>query len=186
MSCIWRDRGLRFHVFVSSISVIMQFIILVKHFPGRLNVLVDSLPSRHHPVLTAWQLYIPRSSRTFVRCMPYIDIFATSLKSCRPFSLRFQTKSLWLWTHYLWIPSIQPVGQGSTDVSGVLLLPPSDCVHVVEAILISGANCRFWCMFLWFSHQEPISCASLGAVVDAFTSQEHPPSRVKANSGGPA
>ena len=58
----------------------MQLTIQVKHLPGRLNVLADTLSRRRQPVLTEWQLN-PSIFEGICQVWdrPHIDLFATAL-----------------------------------------------------------------------------------------------------------
>ncbi|XP_069122369.1 uncharacterized protein [Argopecten irradians] len=83
----------------------------------------------------------------------------------------------------LCIPSIQPGGQGSTEVSDASLLPPSDSAPVAETTMVSGAivvsgGCSSG------SSTQIQSPAPASVTDDAFTSRDPPPSRVEAISGG--
>ncbi|XP_069129272.1 uncharacterized protein [Argopecten irradians] len=83
----------------------------------------------------------------------------------------------------LCIPSIQPGGQGSTEVSDASLLPPSDSALVAETTMVSGAivvsgGCSSG------SSTQIQSPAPASVTDDAFMSRDPPPSRVKAISGG--
>ncbi|XP_069109293.1 uncharacterized protein [Argopecten irradians] len=86
-----RQGGTRSHVLCAlAIRVLllcqeMQLTILVKHLPGRLNVLADTLSRRRQPVLTEWQLN-PSIFEGICQVWdrPHIDLFATSLNNQLP------------------------------------------------------------------------------------------------------
>jgi len=58
-----------------------NILLLVRHVPGKLNVLADTLTRARKPVLTEWNLSLPVFNSV---CLfwdhPYVDLFVTSLK----------------------------------------------------------------------------------------------------------
>ncbi|XP_069114520.1 uncharacterized protein [Argopecten irradians] len=195
-----RQGGTRSHVLCAlAIRVLllcqeMQLTILVKHLPGRLNVLADTLSRRRQPVLTEWQLN-PSIFEGICQVWdrPHIDLFAhfpeqsaanLCLCGARPIGLGCGRAISGLGGDAgLCIPSIQPGGQGSTEVSDASLLPPSDSAPVAETTMVSGAivvsgGCSSG------SSTQIQSPAPASITDDAFTSRDPPPSRVEAISGG--